>query len=823
MITLPIDPLLPEIVESVRHNANVILTATPGAGKTTRLPPELLNAVAGKVLVLEPRRMATVAACTRIAQERGWSVGAEAGYQVRFESRIGRDTRLIFMTDALLLRRMIDDPELDGVDLVVIDEFHERNLNQDLILGAIRELQELGRPIKLLVMSATLDVDRLARFLPGAKVVDVPGKVFPLEVRYGQQPLRLQTDGAFYDRVSEAVQMSARETNGDILVFLPGTGEIARTQERLLGRVARDIVILHGSLPLQEQQKVLQPPSRPRVILSTNVAEASVTVQGVDRVIDTGLAKVMDMNWRTGFSSLETTRISLFNARQRAGRAARQKDGVCVRLWTSHEEVTQVNEPTPECQRSDLSSALLWLAHLGVSDFATFSWFDRPPDTLFRWALQSLRALNALDRMNRLTPLGEKLIRYPLQPRYGGLLALGEQMGCGRLAARMAAILNDRDFADDANAHANTECDMLFRLEMLDDIERGQRPGGVHFRQAQAVLESARQLERLVQPGRGDADSVRRLLLLSQRDRLCRRRGGSERALMSGGRGVRLHPRSQVRQSEFFVALQGVDLPGQADTSIGLASGFDKDFLLQTLRDHIQVREDVYFDEEKGGFYGRRVRSIDDLAIDEPSLTPVDPAAVSEQMVDAMAERWDWLISKHEGLRTWMQRWRFLLQHESRFSEELGESQIRQVLEMAVYGRSKLAQILEQDIPSFFATVLSKDVLRTMENEVPARFTAPSGVSHPIQYDEMHSAFVEVRLQELFGLLNTPRIVFGKVPLTFRLLSPGFRPVQITSDLENFWRSGYLEVRKELRLRYPKHSWPEDPYSAKPEAKGRRR
>lgn len=840
MNSLPIDPLLPEITASVRVNAAVILTATPGAGKTTRLPPELLNAVKGKILVLQPRRMAAVAACTRVCQERGWSVGAaEAGYQVRFESKVSKDTRLIFMTDALLLRRMIEDPDLKGVDLVVIDEFHERNLNQDLILGAVKEMQELGSTIKLLVMSATLDLGRLQQFLPGAEVIDVPGKVFPLDIRYGQQPLMLRTDHAFYDRVCAAAVNATRETQGDVLVFLPGTGEINRTAERLSQGSPREIVSLHGSLPLAEQQRVLQPPKNPRIILSTNVAEASVTVQGVDYVVDTGLSKVVDMNTRTGFSSLELGRISQFNARQRAGRAARQKAGVCLRLWTPHEEVTQAVEPVPECKRIDLSSALLWLSHLGVTDFVTFSWFDRPPDALFRWASQSLRALGALDNGNRLTALGQKLLRYPIAPRLGGLLALGEQMGIGATAARIAAILNDRDFAEESSSHAHTECDILFRLELLDEIERGQRPGGVHFRQAQTVLESARQLERMVggkDQSTADESQIRKLLLLSQRDRLCRRRGkpervqvgdnprsGGDRALMTGGRGVRLQPRSQVKESEFFVALQGVDLPGQADTSINLASGFTKDFLVQNLREHIRTLEDVYFDEEKGNFYGRRVRSLEDLPIDEPALTPADPDKVAAQMVDTLVKRWDWLAEQHPQMKIWMQRWRFWLQHEPQHAEALGEEQIRQAVEMAAFGHTKIGEILQQDLPHFVEAALPKDLLRAFNAEVPAKFEAPSGVTHSIHYDEMHSAFVEVRLQELFGLLKTPRICSGKVALTFRLLSPGFRPVQVTSDLENFWRSGYAEVRKELRLRYPKHSWPEDPYSAKPEAKGRRR
>jgi len=598
---LPIDSQLEEIASAVRDQANIILTATPGAGKTTRLPPALLRSVSGKILVLEPRRMAAVAAAHRIAEEQGWTVGREVGYQVRFESKTSRDTRLNFVTDALALRQLVSDPELGGVDLVVIDEFHERNLNQDLMLGCLRELQELGRAIKVLVMSATLDTRKLLHFLPDSRHIEVPGVVFPLEIRHSAQSLSLRTDFEFYDRIVNLILLAAQERRGDLLVFLPGVGEISRVRERLEEkRLPREIQILHGSLSLSDQQKVLRAGERPRVILCTNVAEASVTVDGVDGVIDCGLAKVLQTDSKTGFSALELSRIALFNARQRSGRAARQSPGVCWRMWTSHEEVTQAEEAPAEIERSDLSQAILLLAHIGVTDFASFAWLDSPPTALMSLAVRSLRAMGALDAGNRLTDLGRRLIQFPLPPRWGALLALGEELGCADLAVRMAALLNERDLLADARQAPSTqlECDLLLRLELLDDFERGRGS------RAQPVMDVIRQLRGMVK--RGDSpvtnvpDTVRRLLLLSQRDRLCRRRAGSDRALMCGGRGVRLAAESQVRGSEFFVALQGMDRAGSADTVISLACGLNKDFVLSVLRDQVQVREDIHFDIGKG-------------------------------------------------------------------------------------------------------------------------------------------------------------------------------------------------------------------------------
>ncbi len=824
-IPLPIDPLLSEIVQTVKGSPNIILTATPGAGKTTRLPPELLSCVPGKILVLEPRRMAAVAAAHRIAEERGWQVGKEVGYQVRFDSKVTKDTRLRFVTDALALRMLNDDPDLTGVDLVVIDEFHERNLNQDLMLGCLREMQELGRDIKVMIMSATLDTRQLLRFFGSAEVIDVPGKVFPLEIRHSNESLSLRTDHSFIDRVTDAVIAADGQTDGDILVFMPGQGEINRCRDRLMDRaLKRDIDILHGSLQLKEQQRVLKGGGGKRVVLATNVAEASVTVDGVDCVIDTGLAKVMQTNYKTGFSSLELSRIALFNARQRAGRAARQKEGMCWRLWTSHEEVTQVEIPPPECARADLSSSLLLLAFLGVSDFNSFAWLDKPPGPLLTLAEKSLLSLGALDKDFRLTDMGRRLVQFPLPPRWGALLALGERLGYGDLAARMCAILNERDIlADSRNAPTTRlECDLSLRLEFMQDFTEGKAR---HLRGADGVADVYRQLRGMLKnPSpvmKQEQDAIRRLLLLSQRDRLCRKRGQSDRAVMMGGRGVLLAPESQVKKSEFFIALNGIDFPGKADTVISMACGLDKEFILSVLKDEIRVEEDVWFDEDKMQFFGRRGRFLGDLAIDEPSLTPAKPELIAEKLVQILVDRWDWFTGQHEGLKEWKSRLDYWTQHNP--EAQLTPDQIKQFIEMAAFNKTSIKAVLDQDLVGLLESVLDRAFVKEMHEQIPSHFTAVTGFKHKIDYSEKHAAYVDVRLQELFGLGTHPKIASGKIPITFRLLGPNYRPVQVTSDILSFWNNAYKEVRKELRTRYPKHSWPDDPLSAKAEAKGRRR
>lgn len=816
---LPIDRQIPDIVQAVRQHANVVLTASPGAGKTTRLPPSLLKSVKGKILVLEPRRMAAVAAANRVAQEQKWVIGEDVGYKVRFESRASSRTRLVFMTDALALRHMIDDPELADVDLVVIDEFHERNLNQDLILGCVRELQELGRDIKMLVMSATLDTDRLMNFLPDSIHIDVPGRVFPLEIRHSEAPLSFKTDFNFINRIIDQIYLSSRETEGDVLVFLPGVGEIARVRAGLEDKgFEYKIETLHGSLNLDEQQRVLRGSDNKRIILSTNVAEASVTVDGVDAVIDCGLVKLLRTDHRTGFSNLELSRISLFNARQRAGRAARQKTGVCWRLWTTHEEVTQAEQLPAEVQRVDLSQAFLLLAHLGVP-FSDFAWIESPSAPIMAFAEQFLYRIEALDAQRRLTDKGRRLIQFPLPPRWGNLLMVGESLGYGSLAARMAAILNEKDiiYTSKNSVSTSLECDLLFRLETIAESKSHLNK---NIREAALQLESY--VDKQADYGRENEDHmVRKILLLSQRDRLARRRAGTERAIMNGGRGLKLTPESQVRNSEFLVALHGMNRGDGSDTTISMACGVDKPFILANLKDYITIEEDIYFDEKKGQFFKRRVRYIEDLAIDEPSLSPADPKTIGPQLANILLEKWDWFVSQNEELSKWMQRLRFAESWDSKFS--LSDDQIRQFIESAVYNITSIEKVLDQNLVQLLEGILDRKWLQDFRHQVPESFMAATGFSHRIDYKEVHAAYVDIRLQEMFGVNIHPRILDGRLPLTFRLLGPNFRPVQVTSDLSGFWRGAYMEVRKELRARYPKHSWPEDPTTAKAEAKGRRR
>lgn len=821
LIPLPIDEFIPRLQDLLRTADSLVLTAAPGAGKTTRLPPALLDVVEGQVLVLEPRRMAAVAAASRIAEENGWTPGREVGWQVRFDNQTSDGTRLVFLTEALLARRMVRDPELKGVDVVVLDEFHERSLHTDLTLGLLKELRELGRDIKLVVMSATLTAERIADYLGNAPIVAVPGKLHPLEIRHAKGSQRLQTDPAFFDAVAEAVKSAA--TSRDVLVFLPGVGEIERTRERLVAWAAErgvDLVALHGSLPLEEQRRALRKGPRKRVVLSTNIAESSVTVDGVDTVVDTGLAKVSRYDVRTGFSRLELSRISLGSAIQRSGRAARQFPGTALRLWNKMDEHSMPKDEIPEVQRADLSEALLFLANQGVSDFRAFPWFETPPERHLATAETALRHLGAIDAAHRITGKGRQLLKFPLPPRLGALLLAAESIpGATGTAARLAALLQERDFVRDdvARAHLGDrlECDLTLRLQLLDKLK------------PRAILQAADQLKRLMngKPGTADAETlVRRLLLQAFPDRLCRRRGNTDRGRMVGGRGVKLAPGSLVKDSEYFVAIGGVEGLADAETTISLACGFEKDFLLEELGDRVERKRDLHVDDAKGQIFAREFRAYADLPLEEANLRPASPEQIAERLPELLAARFDEVLKKNENLARWFERWEFLRRHdEAARAVDFDAKKRAEIFAEAAYGEKSVEKVAAKELVYFFESAIPAELAVRLRDDVPDKIQVPTGNRLTVHYPPDREPYLEVRLQEVFGWTQTPKVLGGRVPVTLHLLGPNYRPVQVTADLSSFWKNGYPEVRKELRTRYPKHSWPDDPLTAKPEAKGRPR
>lgn len=818
-VTLPIDALLPQFAQILAKHSSVILSAAPGAGKTTRVPPAILKLTDKEVWVLEPRRIAAISAAQRIAEENNLSLGKEVGYQVRFENKSSRDTRLLFLTEALLLRKLLQDPELSRVGCVVLDEFHERSLHVDLALGALRELQQLARPdLKIVVMSATLDAQPLSAYLGDAPIVDVPGKIFPLTIRQEEKSQLLQTNFDFIERMRRLIGRALSENSeGDLLCFLPGRGEIERLRNALAENLSDAFAIftLHGQLNLQEQRQALMPMvGRRKIILATNVAESSLTVEGVRIVVDSGLCRLQQQHPRTGFESLDLVRISKASATQRAGRAARQGPGIVYRAWTPHDEISMGAFEAPEIQRVDLAEALLLLGALGVTP-QSFSWFQAPPPRALEQAQKFLQALGALDPQSRLTELGQRLRQFPVHPRLAKLLLIGKQQGIPFFAADLAALLSEAKSSTRNSANSGRENDLLARWEEWQRSSNNPR-----YRQLNRAAEQLRDLVEGTGQEKILTDLViEELLLETYPDRLCRRRrAGADEAKMAGGRGVKLHPDSSVKQSEYFLAIELAEGRDASQALVFQAVGISDALVQQRVSAKALPTLRIEYLEEK--FWAIESREWNGLSIGQEHRRPALPEEVKDNLVAVACDRWLQILERNEAMGAWVSRLEFLHERQNKWPL-LSPEQIREGLEMACFGENSLARVEAKDLVPYFESLLAEDHLAALQRECPASWVVPSGNRFRIRYTKEQGPQVEVRLQELFGLQKAPLI--AQQALTLILLAPNFRPVQVTRDLESFWKNAYPEVRKEMRSRYPKHSWPEDPLTALPQAKGRPR
>lgn len=841
-LSLPVDEVLPEILAALGRGPNVVLEAPPGAGKTTRVPPALLDAGLGKVLVLEPRRLAARAAARRIAQERGGKVGAEVGYRVRFDSKVSKQTRLEVLTPGVLLRRLQEDPFLEGVGAVMFDEFHERGLDADLALAMVRRVQQEVRPeLRLVITSATLDGDAAAAWLGGCEVVRSDGRLFPVEQRY--LPREPRDDDTSH--VVRGVRAALEAGPGDVLVFLPGVGEIRRV-ERALEGLARsqgiDLQPLYGDLAGEKQDAALSAGPRRRVVLSTNVAESSVTVEGVATVVDAGLARVKRSDPATGLDRLVLEPVSVASTDQRAGRAGRLGPGLCLRLWSAPEQRDRAPATEPEIVRVDLAGATLQLLAWGEPDPASFPWVEAPPPEALRRALGLLAQLGAVDQAGVLTPLGRSLAGLPAHPRLARLLAAGHAAGAQWEACLGAALLGERDVLERLDlrqggaAHAS-DSDVLDRVQALRAYERegtehaGPRP--LQRGSARAVLRAAEQLSRLAtrafgpEPDRGhrsyaDVDeALLRALLDAFPDRLARRRkAGEARALMVGGRGVRLGLESAVTEAELFVC---VELDGAgADARVRMASAVERDWI-DGGQERISV--EAAFDEEREKVVGRRRTYLGPLLLAEHD-GPAPDQAEAEALLLEVAQRklsrvlpmegsdWHGFLERVRSLDAWMP------------DLELGawsEEQLAQLLPGLVGGCRSLADLRQARWLDALRGQLGHRKLAMLEREAPERLRVPSGNNLRLTYEKGRPPVLAARIQEMFGQEDTPRVAGGRVPVLLHLLAPNGRPQQVTDDLGSFWDTTYSSVRRELRRRYPRHSWPEDPRQGVAERRPKRR
>lgn len=840
MTPLPIDPFLPQITQALAEHGVLVLVAEPGAGKTTRVPPAilragLLSADHPQLVMLQPRRVAARAAAARIAQETGVPLGEQVGYHVRFDKRLGDHTQLRVLTEGILTRQLVSDPFLDRIGCVVLDEFHERSLDVDLAIALLREIRQSVRPdLKLVVMSATLNAQSVAAFLGDAPILQVPGRTFPVEVEY-----RRPSEKKVWDRVADEVEMAfanpSAHVTGDVLVFLPGAHEIMRSQETLrplADRFDLDVRPLHGSLSFDEQQRALSPSDRARVILATNIAETSLTIDGVTLVIDSGLARVPRFDPRRGLDRLELTRISQASATQRAGRAGRTQAGRCVRLWTSNEQAAMEAFEAPEIRRVDLAPTVLSLRAWGTNDPRTFGWFDPPDEATLTQAERLLAMLEAIDgERGPISDLGKHLARLPVHPRIGRMLLAGVELGELEAACGFAAILSEKDFIRDDDAYANRaprtlgSSDLEWRLGLLDSAshEHFVDRNGVRSvrRVREELLRIAKRLkpERSLARGRPRTDFDPRLVLplLGFPDRVCRRReGDSSLGVMVGGGGVRLHPSSVVREGTFFLALdaRSDERSRSREASVRIASRVESEWL-ETLLDHQVTREQtLVYEESSGKVVSVRRTRFHDLPIREVREGGnVDANDAGVVLANALKGRALELIEKDEESSRLLQRLAFVRKHAAEVEwPHVDEAGLNEMLASACAGKRSRNDVRMVD---GIRAALAYPLDRKLEQFAPESVEVPTGSRITLDYSNPNTAPVlAVRMQELFGLPQTPRIANGRVPVLLHLLGPNYRPVQVTDDLASFWKNTYPQVRKDLRARYPKHSWPEDPLVA---------
>ncbi len=835
--SLPIDPILPELLRTVAVSTNTVLQAPPGAGKTTRVPLALLDLPgvgAGRIVMLEPRRLAAVNAANRMAFTLGEEAGQTVGYTIRFERRVSSRTRIEVVTEGILTRRLQRDPCLEGVSLVIFDEFHERSLNADFALALCLEVQREVRPdLKILVMSATLDCAPLAALLGKAPVVISEGRSFPVAVRFledaDHRPVSV--------RMAAAVRTALLETEGDILAFLPGAGEIRASAEQLrqtTNGASLAIHQLYGDLPFEEQQKAILPGPGRKVVLATNIAETSLTIQGVRAVVDSGLSRVMRHDPATGMNRLLTVRESRASAEQRAGRAGRLAPGICYRLFGQHTFNAMTGFPPPEILVSDLSSLALELAVWGVRDPATLSWLDPPPAAALAAARELLRCLGALDRDNRATETGRKMAELPVHPRIARMLLRGRAAGTVESAAVLGALLAERDIFRYGPGEVAPLCesDLLERYEAFADRKQ-RRDLRVQAAAVRAVERSAAQLLRSMKEGDGArlpstlrADDAARLLLAAYPDRVARQREeGSDGYLLANGRGARLSRKSGVRNHTCILAVQ-VDAGEKGEGLIHQACSLTPELVRSACGEQIVTERRVVWDSGQERLMAWEEEVLGAVYLSRRQVVPSDDESIP-LLLDVIRDsrltflNWDREAARFRG-RVRLVRDAFPAEEWPDLEDERLLATLSEWLAPFLFRVRSRRDIFGLDLTAALRALFTREQLRLLEERAPTHITVPSGSRIEIDYVSGEEPFLAVKLQEMFGCADTPVIAGGRVKLVLQLLSPARRPVQVTRDLKGFWESCYREVKRELKGRYPKHPWPDDPWNAVPTGKTNR-
>lgn len=804
---LPIDSFIAQIQAGFAKSKNVILTAPPGSGKTLRVPAALARVLIEKqskqkIVVLVPKRIAAVAAASRIAEENNWRLGEQVGYQVRFDQRYSDKTNLVFMTEGVFMKRLMQTDFLNEIDTVVFDEFHERSSLNDIAFGYCFEQQILSEQ-KILVMSATLDAQRIEIFLDDAVTVEVEDKPFSLEILKNKKAHRLQFDLTAVDQICDAIKELFRRQQKDILVFLPGLYEIRQVQRKLnqvLPQIAVDI--LHGSIAIDEQKKILSPAQYRRIILSTNVAESSLTLPSVDAVVDSGLEKKSVYEKKIGFQRLELRRISLFSARQRAGRAARVGPGICQQMWHESDERSMSEQIEPEILRSPLLEETLVLLSIGVTHPEKFSWLDQPTQS-FEPVLKKFRDWNLIDERHQITRLGLQVQSCPLDLERGLLFVELTHAGYQSEAAKLLAFLETTDFSKITHP---IEMDDL----PLTDLGRKIETQLLRIQFASRFAENTTT---------SFHDTLIKIFLRYFPEKMAQRKEGSV-GISSLGRGVQFAGHLLTKYSDYFLLLSGRDTIENI-SAIDFAIGFSQKDFERLSQDEQRVKNDYVLDFEKRMVYKQQKKMSGLFTLSVGTKTPLDTRHDQSLFQDVFHRHIQEFIDHHPQAVTYFKKILFLkrkkdiLKYEDRdfhFLDSLAEK----IFESLTDSIHSLADFLDYELYQLLV-YLTPDAVQHDLQKLPSHYTLPSGKTIPVDYQSEQAPLISARLQELLGVLKTPTLLDQRLKMTVELLAPNYRPTQITGDLENFWKSSYQEVRKDLRARYPKHDWPENPLDWRPE------
>jgi ATP-dependent helicase HrpB len=829
MSTLPIDSLIPLLKETFCSRNNVVLVAAPGAGKTTRIPLALLNETwlrqHKRIVMVEPRRLSARSAARYMASKLGEQVGETVGYRVKRDTCAGTATRIEVITEGILTRMLQSDPELNGIGLVIFDEFHERNLQADLGLALCLQAQAIFREdLKILIMSATLDAEPVAGLLNDAPILQSEGRAFPIETHY----LNRSIEGRVEPSVAKVILQALDEEQGDIMVFLPGVGEIKRVEailsEYKLGPEVK-IYPLHGTLPQEAQDRAIAVgvPDIRKIVLATSIAETSLTVEGVRVVIDCGLMRVPRFSPRTGMTRLETVPVSKASADQRRGRAGRLGPGVCYRLWTEQDDHKLPLRGVPEMLEADLAPLALELAAWGVSDPQELQWLDAPPKGSYQQGTLLLKQLGALNGDGGITSHGRRVAEIGLHPRLAHMLVRAGELGLGGLACELSALLNERDIILKASEAANV--DLRLRLEV---IRRCYKEGhsfetAFGFLINQSVCRQVITEIKFLKMSFGyhsnpedDLDACGSLLALAYPDRIAVRKAAG-RYLMRNGRGAYLAEMQQLSNAAYLVAAE-LDDKG-VESRIFLAAALTLEDMEKHFLDQFETEIRIIWDHAVKSVKARKLVRLGAIVFkDDPLQNPSPEELVNAWILGIMEEGLD-LLPWTRAARQLQQRIDFISRNEQGWPKVTDRdllATLKDWLAPHLYGKKNRDDLQRLHLFDILQAMLTWEQRRELDVFAPTHLPVPSGSNIPINYSDPLAPYVSVRLQELFGLTETPRIARGKVALTLNLLSPAQRPVQVTRDLKSFWQDAYFEVKKDLKGRYPKHYWPDDPLLAQP-------